>query len=61
MSVEFNHIHLFDGEEWICGRAMAFEDQELIRTEVRHRDQDEACRRCAEQILSYFGDPLHVH
>jgi hypothetical protein len=57
---EFNHIHIRDAEEWVCGRSMAFEDQELIRCEARDADEDEACRRCAEQLLAYFGEPMHV-
>jgi ribosomal protein L40E len=58
---EFNHIHTHDGEDWICGRTMAFDDQELIRCETRDPDEAEACRRCAEQMLGYFGEPMHVH
>lgn len=57
---EFNHIHIRDGEDWLCGRSMAFEDREVIRCEARDPDEDEACRRCSEQILSYFGDAMHV-
>lgn len=57
---EFNHIHVREGEEWVCGRTMAFDDLELIRTEARDMDEDEACRRCAEQILAHFGDAMHV-
>ena len=57
---EFNHIHVRDGDDWVCGRTMAFEDQELIRCEARHFDEDEACDRCAHQILGYFGEAMHV-
>jgi hypothetical protein len=57
---EFNHIHIRDGEDWVCGRTMAFEDRELIRCEARDPDEEESCRRCSEQILSYFGDAMHV-
>jgi hypothetical protein len=39
---------------------MAYEDQELIRCEARDEDEQEACTRCAEQLLGYFGDPMHV-
>ena len=59
--MEFNHIHLREGEAWVCGRAMAFEDRELLRAEARDADESEACLRCAEQILGYFGAALHVH
>ena len=57
---ELNHIHIHDGEDWVCGRSLAFEDRELIRCEARDPDEDESCRRCSQQILSYFGDPMHV-
>jgi len=57
---EFNHIHIRDGEDWLCGRSMAFEDQELIRCEARDPDESEACLRCSEQILAHFGDAMHV-
>jgi hypothetical protein len=40
---------------------MAYEDQELIRCEARDTDEGDACRRCAEQMLAYFGEPMHVH
>jgi ribosomal protein L40E len=39
---------------------MAFQDQELLRCEARHPDESEACRRCAEQLLGYFGDVIYV-
>ena len=58
---EFNHIHIHQDGEWVCGRSMAYEDQELIRCEARDPDEHEACRRCAEQMLGYFGEPMHVH
>jgi hypothetical protein len=57
---EFNHIHVRDGAEWVCGRSMAFDDQELLRCEARDADEFEACRRCIAQLLAHFGDPLHV-
>ena len=57
---EFNHIHVHDGEDWICGRSMAFEDQELLRCESRHEEEEVACRRCASQLLAHFGDAMHV-
>ncbi len=57
---EFNHIHIRDGADWVCGRTLAFEDQELIRCETRDPDESEACRLCAEQILAHFGDPMHI-
>ena len=57
---EFNHIHIRDGEDWVCGRTMAFEDRELIRCEARDPDEEESCRRCSAQILSHFGDAMHV-
>jgi len=58
---EFNHIHIRDGEDWVCGRSLAVEDRELIRCEARDAFEEDACQRCAAQILSYFGDPMHVH
>jgi hypothetical protein len=58
--IEFNHIHIHEGDEWVCGRSMAYEDQELIRCEARDADEDEACRRSAEQLLAYFGEAMHV-
>ena len=58
---EFNHIHIREGEDWVCGRTMAFDDKELLRCEARDFDEGEACRLCAEQTLAYFGDPMHVH
>ncbi len=58
---EFNHIHLRDGDEWVCGRTMAFDDVELIRCEARDTLEDEACRLCSEQILAHFGAVMHVH
>jgi hypothetical protein len=39
---------------------MAFEDRELLRCEARDSDEDESCRRCSEQILSFFGYAMHV-
>ena len=57
---EFNHIHIHESGEWVCGRTMAFDDQELIRCEVRDPDEQEACHLCAQQLLAYFGEPMHV-
>ncbi len=57
---DFNHIHVRHEGEWICGRSMSFEDQELIRCEARHSSEYEACQRCAEQLLGYFGDIVYV-
>lgn len=59
--VEFNHIHTHQDENWTCGRSMAFEDQELIHCEARDPDEEDACRRCAEQLLGYFGEAMRVH
>ena len=39
---------------------MAFDDRELIRCEARDPDEEEACLRCSDQILAYFGDAMHV-
>jgi hypothetical protein len=39
---------------------MALDDQELLRCEARDTNEDLACHRCAEQMLSYFGEPMHV-
>ena len=58
--LESNHIHVRDHDEWVCGRTLAFEDQELLRCEARHFEEEEACRRSAEQVLAYFGEALHV-
>jgi len=58
--MEFNHLHVHDGEDWVCGRTMAFEDKELIRSEARDPDEGEACDKCAGQILAYFGHPMHI-
>lgn len=57
---EFNHIHIHDGDDWVCGRSMAFEDQELLRCEARDEIEEEACRLCAAQLLAHYGDPMHV-
>jgi len=59
--VEFNHIHTHQDENWTCGRSMAFDDQELIHCEARDPDEEDACRRCAEQLLGYFGEAMRVH
>lgn len=58
---DFNHIHSRDGEDWICGRSMAVQDEQLLHCEGRDPDEQEACRLCAERIIGYFGDPMHVH
>lgn len=57
---EFNHIHHLEDGVWVCGRTLAFEDQELLRCEARDDAEDAACQRCAEQILGYFGSPMHI-
>jgi len=57
---EFNHIHTHQDGDWVCGRTMAFDDQEMLRCEARHPDEEEACQRCAAQILAFFGDAMHV-
>ena len=58
---DFNHIHLREGEEWVCGRSLAVESNPLLQCEGRDPDEQEACRMCAERIISYFGEPMHVH
>src|SRR5579862_2057198 len=58
--IECNHIHVRDEDDWVCGRTLAFEDRELLRCEARDPDESEACSRCAEQMLAYFGDPMHI-
>jgi hypothetical protein len=40
---------------------MAVEDEQLLECEGRDADEQEACRMCAERIIGYFGDPMHVH
>lgn len=57
---DFNHIHMRHEGDWICGRSMAFEDQELIHCEARHPDESEACRRCTSQLLGFFGEVVYV-
>ena len=57
---EFNHMHYRNDDEWVCGRAMAFEDRELIHCEARNADEAEACRSCAEQLLGYFGHAAYL-
>ena len=57
---EFNHIHLFDGDDWVCGRSMAFDDQELLRCEARSAEEDSACRQCIAQLLAHFGEAMHI-
>lgn len=58
---DFNHIHSRDGDDWVCGRSMAVRDEQLLHCEGRDPDELEACRLCAERIIGYFGDPMHVH
>jgi hypothetical protein len=57
---EFNHMHHRDGDDWVCGRAMAFEDRELIHCEARASVEAEACRACAGQVLGYFGNAAYL-
>jgi hypothetical protein len=57
---EFNHIHVHEEDEWVCGRTMAIEDRELIHCEARGEIEAEACRRCSDQLLGYFGPAMHV-
>jgi hypothetical protein len=40
---------------------MAVRDDQLLHCEGRDPDEDEACRLCAERIVSYFGEAMHVH
>jgi hypothetical protein len=58
---DFNHIHSRDGDDWVCGRSMAVREEQLLHCEGRDPDELEACRLCAERIIGYFGDPMHVH
>ena len=58
---DFNHIHSRDGEDWVCGRSMSVRDDQMLHCEGRDPDEIEACRLCAERIIGYFGDPMHVH
>jgi hypothetical protein len=57
---EFNHIHHQEGGNWVCGRTMAFEDRELVHCEARDPIEGEACRRCADQVLGYFGKAAYL-
>ena len=57
---EFNHIHTRDGENWVCGRSVAFEERELLRCEARDAIEEDACRNCAMQLLEHFGGAMHV-
>ncbi len=57
---EFNHIHIHEGDDWVCGRSMSFDDKELLHCEARDEVEQEACRRCTEQLLGYFGAPMHI-
>jgi|HubBroStandDraft_6_1064221.scaffolds.fasta_scaffold2949816_2 hypothetical protein len=59
--MEFNHIHLREGDEWTCGRSMWIKDQQVLVCEGHDQDEDEACRQCAENVLGHFGDAMHVH
>jgi hypothetical protein len=58
---DFNHIHSRDGDDWVCGRSMAVHDQQVLLSEGRDPDEEEACRLCAERIIARFGEPMHVH
>lgn len=58
---DFNHIHSRDGDDWVCGRSMAVHDEQVLLSEGRDPDEEEACRQCAERIIARFGDPMHVH
>ena len=58
---DFNHIHSRDGDDWVCGRSMAVLDDQILQCEGRDQDEQEACRMCAERIIGYFGEPMHVH
>jgi hypothetical protein len=58
---DFNHIHSRDGEDWVCGRSMAVRDEQMLHCEGRDPEEIEACRLCAERIIGYFGEPMHVH
>jgi hypothetical protein len=40
---------------------MAVQEDQLLRCEGRDPDEDEACRMCAERIIGFFGEPMHVH
>jgi len=58
---DFNHIHSRDGDDWVCGRSMAVQGDQVLHCEGRDPDEEEACRLCAERIVGYFGEPMHVH
>jgi hypothetical protein len=58
---DYNHIHSRDGEDWVCGRSMAIKDDQVLVSEGRDPDEEEACRMCAERIIARFGEPMHVH
>jgi hypothetical protein len=58
---DINHIHMLVEGEWVCGRTLAFDDQELLHCEARDPEEESACEACAEQLLNHFGDPMHVH
>lgn len=57
---EFNHMHYQDGDDWVCGRALAFEDRELVHCEARDPEEKEACSKCAQQVLGYFGRAAYL-
>jgi hypothetical protein len=40
---------------------MAVRDEQMLHCEGRDPDEIEACRQCAERIIGYFGEPMHVH
>src|ERR1700684_3796838 len=58
---DFNHIHSRDGEDWVCGRSLSVRDEQMLHCEGRDPDEIEACRLCAERIIGYLGEPMHVH
>ena len=39
---------------------MAVQNDQVLQCEGRDPDEDEACRLCAERIIGYFGEPMHV-
>ena len=59
--IDLNHIHIRDGDDWICGRSIALHNEQLLRCEGRDPDEEEACRQCAERIVAHFGDAMLIH
>jgi hypothetical protein len=39
---------------------MAVHSDQMLQCEGRDPDEEEACRLCAERIIGYFGEPMHV-